>query len=159
MYSEEDLERARTHDPLWNAAQSEMVHDGKMHGWCRMYWAKKILEWTETPADALRIAQRLNDRYSIDGRDPNGFVGVGWAIMGVHDMGFKETAVTGKIRPMTLDGARRKFDVDKYVRMHPIRPSKPFSKDPPAEGAAATGGAGGKTDATAGSGGAAAMET
>jgi len=107
-----------------------------------MYWAKKVLEWTETPAEALRIAQRLNDRYSIDGRDPNGFVGVGWAIMAVHDIGFKEKAVTGKIRPMTLDGARRKFDVDKYIRAHPIRPRKPFSSEPPADGALGGAGAG-----------------
>ena len=75
LYTEADLEDARTHDNLWNAAQRQLRKEGKMHGFLRMYWAKKILEWTGTPEDALRISIHLNDKYSIDGRDPNGYVG------------------------------------------------------------------------------------
>lgn len=75
MYTLEELEVAKTHDDLWNSAQLQMVKEGKMHGFLRMYWAKKILEWTESPEEALKTAIYLNDRYSLDGRDPNGFVG------------------------------------------------------------------------------------
>lgn len=98
VYSQEQLDKAQTHDPLWNGAQRQMALSGKMHGFMRMYWAKKILEWTESPAEALRIANHLNDRYELDGRDPNGYVGVAWSIMGVHDMGWAERPVFGKIR-------------------------------------------------------------
>lgn len=75
MYGQKELEESRTHDDLWNSAQIQLVKEGKMHGFLRMYWAKKILEWTSSPEEALRIALYLNDRYSLDGRDPNGFVG------------------------------------------------------------------------------------
>lgn len=85
VYSLEQLEQAQTHDELWNAAQREMVYLGKMHGYMRMYWAKKILEWSPRPEDALQRAIYLNDRYELDGRDPNGFVGCMWSIAGVHD--------------------------------------------------------------------------
>ncbi|MCK7494581.1 MAG: hypothetical protein MZW92_28000 [Comamonadaceae bacterium] len=68
-----------THDDLWNAAQLEMVQRGKMHGYLRMYWAKKILEWTLSPAEAIRAAIYLNDRFELDGRDPNGYVGIAWS--------------------------------------------------------------------------------
>jgi deoxyribodipyrimidine photo-lyase len=81
----EQLEAAETHDALWNAAHREMVHLGKMHGFMRMYWAKKILEWSEDAESALATAIYLNDKYEIDGRDPNGYVGCMWAICGVHD--------------------------------------------------------------------------
>ncbi|KAG8462286.1 hypothetical protein KFE25_012106 [Diacronema lutheri] len=116
VYSEEDLAAARTHDELWNAAQLQMARTGKMHGFMRMYWAKKVLEWTVSPAEALRIANALNDRYSIDGRDPNGYVGVAWSVMGTHDMGWAERPVFGKIRYMNYNGCKRKFDVGAYVR-------------------------------------------
>lgn len=116
VYSLEQLEGAQTHEDLWNAAQRELVVTGKLHGFMRMYWAKKILEWTESPGQALRIANALNDRYSIDGRDPNGYVGVAWSVMGVHDMGWAERAVFGKIRYMNLNGCKRKFDVESYCR-------------------------------------------
>jgi deoxyribodipyrimidine photo-lyase len=109
------LEKAQTHDPLWNAAQMEMVHKGKMHGYMRMYWAKKILEWTASPDEAQRIAIRLNDRYELDGRDPNGYTGIAWSIGGLHDRAWGERPVFGKIRYMTYKGARSKFDVDRYV--------------------------------------------
>ncbi|XP_034988454.2 deoxyribodipyrimidine photo-lyase isoform X1 [Zootoca vivipara] len=78
LYTLEQLEEGKTHDPLWNAAQLQMVHEGKMHGFLRMYWAKKILEWTTSPEEALKFSIYLNDRYELDGRDPNGYVGQSW---------------------------------------------------------------------------------
>lgn len=115
IYSHDELEGARTHDDLWNAAQLEMLLRGKMHGYLRMYWAKKILEWSESPEDALRTATHLNDRYELDGRDPNGYTGCGWCIGGLHDRPFKERPVFGKIRYISCEGMRRKFDVQKYI--------------------------------------------
>lgn len=108
VYTLGEFERGETHDDLWNAAQLQAVRDGKMHGFLRMYWAKKILEWTESPEVALKTALYLNDKFNIDGRDPNGFVGVGWSIMGIHDMGWKEREVFGKIRFMNYAGCKRK---------------------------------------------------
>jgi deoxyribodipyrimidine photo-lyase len=116
LYTPEELERAHTHDDLWNAAQLEMVRRGKMHGYMRMYWAKKILEWSPSPAEALCAAIYLNDRYELDGRDPNGYVGAAWSIGGVHDRAWKERAIYGKVRYMSYDGAKRKFDVQGYIR-------------------------------------------
>ncbi|MEJ2194051.1 MAG: deoxyribodipyrimidine photo-lyase [Ignavibacteriaceae bacterium] len=98
-----------------NAAQKELVTTGKMHGDMRMYWAKKILEWSNSPEDALRIAIYLNDKYELDGRDPNGYVGCAWAIGGLHDRAWKERPVFGKIRYMNRKGAKRKFDIEKYI--------------------------------------------
>ncbi|XP_053403351.1 deoxyribodipyrimidine photo-lyase-like [Mercenaria mercenaria] len=118
VYSREKLEQGKTHDPLWNAAQNEMVNEGKMHGFMRMYWAKKILEWTSSPSEALEIAIYLNDKYSLDGRDPNGYVGCMWSICGIHDQGWKEREVFGKIRYMNYNGCKRKFDVGKYEAKH-----------------------------------------
>ncbi len=115
LYSREDFENARTHDGLWNAAQIEMVTTGKMHGYLRMYWAKKILEWTGSPEEALETAIYLNDRYELDGRDPNGYAGIAWSIGGVHDRAWGERAVFGKIRYMSYDGCARKFDVKQYI--------------------------------------------
>jgi deoxyribodipyrimidine photo-lyase len=114
-YDSEQLEAAQTHDDLWNAAQLEMVRTGKMHGYMRMYWAKKLLEWTRSPEEAMDIAIRLNDTYELDGRDPGGYAGIAWSIGGVHDRAFKERAVSGKIRYMSYAGCRRKFDVDAYI--------------------------------------------
>ncbi|RQW79615.1 MAG: deoxyribodipyrimidine photo-lyase [Methanothrix sp.] len=115
LYTQEELESARTHDDLWNAAQMEMVCRGKMHGYLRMYWAKKILEWTQSPREALRSAIYLNDRYELDGRDPNGYVGIGWSIGGVHDRAWRERAVFGKVRYMSNAGMKKKFDVQRYI--------------------------------------------
>ena len=115
-YSLEQFESAGTHDELWNAAQMEMAKTGKMHGYMRMYWAKKILEWTETPEDALRIAIYLNDKYELDGRDPNGYVGCAWSIGGVHDRAWFERRVFGKIRYMSYNGCKSKFNIDSYVK-------------------------------------------
>ncbi|XP_060207232.1 deoxyribodipyrimidine photo-lyase isoform X2 [Lycium barbarum] len=100
---------------LWNASQLEMVHHGKMHGFMRMYWAKKILEWTSGPEEALAITIYLNDKYHIDGRDPSGYVGCMWSICGVHDQGWRERPVFGKIRYMNYAGCKRKFNVDGYI--------------------------------------------
>ncbi|KAK4262653.1 hypothetical protein QN277_028189 [Acacia crassicarpa] len=115
IYSREVLEKAQTADPLWNASQKEMVYHGKMHGFMRMYWAKKILEWTRGPEEALETCIYLNDKYEIDGRDPNGYVGCMWSICGVHDQGWRERPIFGKIRYMNYAGCKRKFDVDRYI--------------------------------------------
>ncbi|GBF93049.1 CPD photolyase [Raphidocelis subcapitata] len=114
LYTRDQLEKGQTHDELWNAAQWEMVHSGKMHGFMRMYWAKKILEWTESPEQALEYSIFLNDRYQLDGRDPNGYVGCMWSIGGIHDQGWGERPVFGKIRYMNYAGCKRKFDIAKY---------------------------------------------
>ena len=119
IYKLNEFESGKTHDDLWNAAQIQMMNTGKMHGFLRMYWAKKILEWTSTPADALQYAQYFNDKYSLDGRDPNGFCGVAWSIFGNHDMGWKEREIFGKIRFMNYKGCKRKFKVDEFVRKYP----------------------------------------
>ena len=86
-----------------------------MHGYLRMYWAKKILEWTATPEDALRIANYLNDRYELDGCDPNGYTGTAWSIGGVHDRPWFEREIFGKVRFMSYSGCKRKFDIETYV--------------------------------------------
>lgn len=114
-YTKQELEEAKTHDEAWNACQMEMVKTGKMHGYMRMYWAKKILEWTKNPTQALQWAVYLNDRYELDGRDPNGYVGILWAIAGVHDRAWFERPIFGKIRYMNFNGLKRKFDVEKYI--------------------------------------------
>lgn len=115
IYSKEQFERAETNDPYWNAAQMEMVKTGKMHGYMRMYWAKKILEWTKNAKEAMEIAVYLNDTYELDGRDPNGYAGCTWSIGGVHDRAWFERPVFGKIRYMNANGLKRKFDIEKYV--------------------------------------------
>ncbi|KAF4669396.1 hypothetical protein FOL47_002556 [Perkinsus chesapeaki] len=116
LYDLETLEKALTHDELWNACQNEMMKHGKMQGYLRMYWGKKILEWTASPRQALQFAIYLNDKYELDGRDPNGYVGCAWSIGGVHDQGWAERPIFGKIRYMTYDGCKRKFDVQAYVK-------------------------------------------
>jgi deoxyribodipyrimidine photo-lyase len=115
LYTAAALESGRTHDELWNAAQREMVRRGKMHGYMRMYWAKKILEWTASPEEAQAVAIDLNDRYQLDGRDPNGYAGIAWSIGGVHDRAWFERPVFGKIRYMSYNGCRSKFNVDAYI--------------------------------------------
>ncbi len=115
LYSLAELEAGRTSSPLWNAAQLEMVSRGKMHNYLRMFWAKKLLEWTSEPAEAVRVAVALNDRFELDGRDPNGYVGVLWSIGGLHDRPWKERPIYGKVRYMNERGAARKFDVWAYV--------------------------------------------
>ncbi len=115
IYSGEQLERAATGDEYWNAAQREMLATGKMHNYMRMYWGKKILEWTQTPEDAFRIALWLNNKYELDGRDPNSFAGVAWCF-GKHDRPWTRRKVFGTIRYMNAAGLVRKFDMDAYVQ-------------------------------------------
>ena len=116
LYTAEEFDRAATHDQLWNAAQNEMVTTGRMHGYLRMYWAKKILEWSPAPEEAMAVAITLNDRWQLDGRDPNGYAGIAWSIGGVHDRAWGERPVYGKIRYMNDTGCKRKFNVEQYIR-------------------------------------------
>jgi len=118
LYSLEQFEDGKTHDDLWNAAQMEMVHRGKMHGYLRMYWAKKILEWTGSPEEALEVAILLNDKYELDGRDTNGYAGIAWSIGGVHDRAWQERPIFGKIRYMSYGGCKAKFKVQTYIQKH-----------------------------------------
>jgi deoxyribodipyrimidine photo-lyase len=116
-YSLAPLEAAETHDPLWNAAQVQMAETGWMHGYVRMYWAKKILEWTRDPDEAFARAILLNDRYQLDGRDPNGYTGIAWAVGGKHDRAWgPERPVYGTIRYMSFASTSRKFDCAGYIR-------------------------------------------
>jgi deoxyribodipyrimidine photo-lyase len=115
-YTPQQLEQAETHDALWNAAQRQMVCTGWMHGYLRMYWAKKILEWSASPEAAYEIAVTLNDRYELDGRDPNGYAGIAWAIAGKHDRAWgPERPVYGTIRYMSYASTSRKFDSATYI--------------------------------------------
>jgi deoxyribodipyrimidine photo-lyase len=115
VYTKDELEAGVTHDDLWNAMQNQMVTEGKMHGWCRMYWGKKILEWTPDVQTAIDIALYLNDKYELDGLDPNGVTGVMWSLCGVHDRAWNERPIFGKIRYMNYAGAKRKFDIKAYI--------------------------------------------
>ncbi len=115
VYSLEQFERAKTHDPYWNAAQKEMLITGKMHGYMRMYWGKKILEWSKNPRTGFKTALYLNNKYELDGRDPNAFAGVAWCF-GKHDRAWSERDVFGKVRYMNAAGLKRKFDADGYVK-------------------------------------------
>ncbi len=114
IYTLEELEGAETDDPYWNAAQTEMVVSGRMHGYMRMYWGKKILEWSPDPQRALDRILALNDRWELDGRDPNGYAGALWCL-GKHDRAWKERPVVGKVRWMSPAGLGRKFDIEAYV--------------------------------------------
>jgi len=114
-YSLSRLDQAATHDPYWNAAQKEMRFSGKMHGYMRMYWGKKILEWSPSPEKAFQAALHLNNKYFLDGRDPNGYAGVAWCF-GKHDRAWSERPVFGKVRYMNDKGLRRKFDMDAYLK-------------------------------------------
>ena len=115
VYSEQQLENAETHDPLWNAAQMQMVSTGWMHNYLRMYWAKKILEWTPSPAQAHQIAVRLNDKYELDGRDPNGYAGIAWSIVGKFDRPWFARSIFGQIRYMSGASTGKKFDSKRYI--------------------------------------------
>jgi deoxyribodipyrimidine photo-lyase len=115
LYTRDQLEAAATADNAWNACQIEMMRTGKMHGYMRMYWGKKILEWSEHPAQAIEHAIYLNDTYNLDGCDPNGYTGILWSIGGLHDRAWAERPVFGKIRYMNFNGLKRKFDVQAYI--------------------------------------------
>jgi deoxyribodipyrimidine photo-lyase len=113
-YTLRQLEDAETHDPYWNAAMKEMKTTGFMHNYMRMYWGKKILEWSSTPELAFRNTLAINNKYFLDGRDPNSYAGVAW-IYGVHDRAWPQRKIFGKIRCMTASGLERKCDVRAYV--------------------------------------------
>ena len=115
LYSPQELEQGRTQDPAWNAAQLEMVRGGKMHGYMRMYWGKKLLEWGKTPREAFYTALSLNNRYCLDGRDPNSFAGIAWCF-GKHDRPWGERDIFGNVRYMNAKGLERKFDTRRYIR-------------------------------------------
>jgi deoxyribodipyrimidine photo-lyase len=114
VYTRAQLENAETHDEYWNAAMREMVHTGYMHNYMRMYWGKKILEWSNTPEYAYRTTLYLNNKYFLDGRDPNSFANVAW-VFGQHDRGWTERGVYGKVRYMSSGGLERKTKPGQYV--------------------------------------------
>jgi deoxyribodipyrimidine photo-lyase len=115
VYSRRQLENAGTHDPYWNASMLEMKRTGFMHNYMRMYWGKKILEWSETPQKAFRTTLAINNKYFLDGRDPNSYTGVAW-IYGVHDRAWAERPIFGKTRYMAASGLERKCDIAGYVK-------------------------------------------
>ncbi len=117
IYSLEDFEFAKTHDPYWNAAQIQLLKTGKMHNYMRMYWAKKLIEWTKHPKDAFDFACYLNDKYELDGRDPNGYAGISWCF-GTHDRPWFERNIFGKVRYMNDKGLERKFEMKKYLEKY-----------------------------------------
>jgi deoxyribodipyrimidine photo-lyase len=122
LYTLHQLEGAETYDDLWNAAQIQMVRHGWMHNYMRMYWAKKILEWTPDVATAMKYAIYLNDKYFLDGRDPNGYAGIAWAILGKFDRAWGERAVFGKIRYMSGVSTGKKFNSKKYIEQMGLLP-------------------------------------
>ena len=118
IYSIKELEKAKTHDKLWNATQIQLMRGGIIHGYLRMYWAKKILEWTFLPKEALKTAIYLNDKYAYDSPSANGYTGILWAIAGLHDRAFIDYPITGKIRRMTYDSIKRKYDLGDYLQKY-----------------------------------------
>jgi len=113
-YTRRQLDDAATHDRYWNAAMLEMRHTGFLHNYMRMYWGKKILEWSSSPQYAFRTALYLNNRYLLDGRDPNSYAGVAWCF-GLHDRPWTERKIFGSVRYMNDRGLERKFDMERYV--------------------------------------------
>ena len=118
IYSIEMLESAKTHDKLWNATQIQLIKEGTILGYLRMYWAKKILEWMSTADEALKAAIYLNNKYAYDAPSANGYVGILWAIGGLHDRAFVDYPVTGKIRRMTYVSMKRKYDLSNYIKKY-----------------------------------------
>lgn len=116
IYIPQELENAKTHDKLWNASQNQLIKEGKIHGYLRMYWAKKFLEWTVSPYIALKTAIHLNDKYAYDSPSSNGYTGILWSIGALHDRAFKDYPVTGKIRKMTYNSIKRKCNIKNYIK-------------------------------------------
>lgn len=117
LYSEQELEEFNTHDIYWNACQRQLVSTGYMESYMRMYWCKKILEWSENPEIAYKIAIKLNNKYLYDGRDPNSYAGVAWCF-GKHDRAWREREIFGKIRYMNSEGLKRKYNMEKYLEKY-----------------------------------------
>jgi deoxyribodipyrimidine photo-lyase len=113
-YTLEEFREARTHDPLWNAAQRQLLREGVIHNYLRMLWGKKILEWTPSAREASEIMVDLNDRFATDGRDPNSYSGIFWCL-GRYDRGWPERPVFGKVRSMSSEATRRKVKLTKYL--------------------------------------------
>jgi deoxyribodipyrimidine photo-lyase len=124
LYTLHQLETAQTHDPLWNAGQLQMLRHGWMHNYIRMYWAKKILEWTPDIATAMKYCIYLNDKYFLDGRDPNGYAGIAWALLGKFDRAWGERPVFGKIRYMSGASTGKKFDSKRYIEQMGLLPQQ-----------------------------------
>jgi deoxyribodipyrimidine photo-lyase len=114
-YSRDQFANAATHDPLWNATQREMLAHGRIHGYYRMYWGKKVIEWSPSFEDALETMLYIHDRWALDGRDPNTYANILW-LFGLFDRPWPERPIFGKLRYMSLDGMRRKTDVDSYIQ-------------------------------------------
>lgn len=127
MYTRDEFEGALTHDDLWNACQIQMMGKGKTHRYLRSYWAKKILEFSKTPESAIAIGNYLNNKYSIDGNDPNGFVGILYAMTGLHDLSFTERPIFGKIRFISSAAFRKKFNAAGYIKKYGAV-SHPYTK-------------------------------
>ncbi|MEZ6090478.1 MAG: hypothetical protein R3C05_21160 [Pirellulaceae bacterium] len=117
VYSMRQFEEAETHDQLWNAAQRQVVRDGKMHNYLRMLWGKKILEWTRHPREALEVMIHLNNKYAVDGRNPNSYSGIFW-VLGRYDRAWQERDVFGKIRYMSSDNTAKKLKVKRYLKQY-----------------------------------------
>ncbi len=115
IYTRDQFERAETYDELWNATQRELLYDGKIHGYYRMYWGKKIIEWSATHQEALDTMIYLHDKYALDGRDPNTYTNILWCF-GLHDRPWSERPIFGMVRYMSLEGMKRKTDVEGYIR-------------------------------------------
>ena len=124
LYTLPQLEDAKTYDALWNAGQLQMVRYGWMHNYVRMYWAKKILEWTPDIATAMKYCIYLNDKYFLDGRDPNGYAGIAWAILGKFDRAWGERPIFGKLRYMSGASTGRKFNSRRYIDQMEILPQQ-----------------------------------
>jgi deoxyribodipyrimidine photo-lyase len=124
LYTLQQLKAAQTHDPLWNAGQLQMLRHGWMHNSIRMYWAKKILEWTPDIATAMKYCIHLNDKYFLDGRDPNGYAGIAWALLGKFDRAWGERPIFGKIRYMSGASTGKKFDSRRYIEQMGLLPQQ-----------------------------------
>ncbi|MCC7300956.1 MAG: deoxyribodipyrimidine photolyase, partial [Verrucomicrobia bacterium] len=114
IYTREQLEQSQTHDPYWNAAMTELRGTGFMHNYMRMYWGKKVLEWSRSPEEAFEMLLAINNKYFLDGRDPNSYAGVAW-VFGKHDTAWQERPIFGKVRYMNAAGLERKCDINAYV--------------------------------------------
>jgi deoxyribodipyrimidine photo-lyase len=118
VYSLEQFESAQTHDRLWNAAQTQLAQEGRLHNYLRMLWGKKILEWTAAPQDALAVMIELNNKYALDGRDPNSYSGIFW-VLGRYDRAWgPERPIFGKIRYMSSENTARKLRVKEYLERY-----------------------------------------
>ena len=115
IYSLSELENYMTHDRYWNAAQKELIITGKMNGYMRMYWGKKVIQWSDDYKKAYEYLIYLNDKYSLDGRDPNGYAGIAW-VFGKHDRPWVEREIFGKVRYMNDKGLERKFSMEDYLK-------------------------------------------